>query len=489
MNINNLSPEQKYALEKFKRGENLFITGPGGTGKTTLIKYLIQYAESVKKPIKVCALTGCAAVLLNCNARTIHSWSGIRLARGSKDKIIESVLKNKRQTMNWKKVKILIVDEISMMSKKIFEILNEIGKAIRKSSEPFGGIQVIFTGDFFQLPPVGTMGEPETEEFCFESVEWSRTFKSENHIELETIFRQTDKLYIEILSEIRKGELSEKNIEVLEKYVKRKYDNTKIAEPTKLFPIRAKVDYVNSTMFDMLNEDEYQFEYSIKPDCKMFIDSGKPFTLEQTIKCDKMTNQEKDYEIETLVNNTPCEKYLSLKKGASVLCTVNIDVENSICNGSQGVILDIEEIGNNTIIRVKFSNGLIKVIEPYYWQSEEFPCIAIKQYPLILAWAMTIHKIQGATLDMAEIDIGQTIFEYGQTYVALSRIKTLDGLYLSAFNPYRIRTNPKVIEFYKTIPKVDYSNISEKEPIDFKEYELTEETFISNNKNIKIIKL
>lgn len=489
MNINNLSPEQKYALEKFKRGENLFITGAGGTGKTTLIKHLIEYADSVKKTIQVCALTGCAAVLLNCNARTIHSWSGIRLARGPKEKIIESVLKNKRQISNWKKVKILIIDEISMMSKKIFEILNDIGKMIRKSSQPFGGIQLIFTGDFFQLPPVGTMGEPETEEFCFESVEWSRTFKSENHIELETIFRQTDKPYIEILSEIRRGKLSEKNIEVLKKYVKREYDQTQIIQPTKLFPIRAKVDYVNAMMFHKLDEDEYQFEYTIKTDCRMFIDSGKPFTMEQILKCDKMTNQEKDYEIENLANNTPCEKFLTLKKGASVLCTVNLDIENSICNGSQGVILDIEEMGNKTVIRVKFSNGIVKTIEPYYWQSEEFPCIAIKQYPMILAWAMTIHKIQGATLDMAEIDIGQTIFEYGQTYVALSRIKSLDGLYLSAFHPDRIRTNPKVIEFYKTIPKVDYSKTPNK-TIDFKEYELMEETFIPTiTKNIKIIKL
>ena len=233
MNINNLSPEQKYALEKFKRGENLFITGAGGTGKTTLIKHFIEYAESVKKSIQVCALTGCAAVLLNCNARTIHSWSGIRLARGPKEKIIESVFKNKRQSRNWKKVKILIVDEVSMMSRKIFEVLDEIGKVIRHSSLPFGGIQVVFTGDFFQLPPVGTLGEPETEEFCFESAEWLRTFKSENHIELETIFRQTDKPYIEILSEIRRGQLSEKNIEVLKQYVKREYDQTTIIQPTK----------------------------------------------------------------------------------------------------------------------------------------------------------------------------------------------------------------------------------------------------------------
>ena len=155
-----------------------------------------------------------------------------------------------------------------------------------------------------------------------------------------------------------------------------------------------------------------------------------------------MTETEKTYEIENMLNNTPCERELKLKVGANVLCTVNIDMDNGICNGSQGKIIDIKEVGDKLVVIVRFTNGITRTIEPHFWQSDEFPCIAVGQYPLMLAWALTIHKIQGATLSMAEIDIGKSVFEYGQSYVALSRVKSLDGLYLSAFDPGCIRANP-----------------------------------------------
>ena len=495
MDINKLSIEQKYALEKFKRGENLFITGPGGTGKTTLIKNLIYYAKSNKKKIQVCALTGCAAVILNCNARTIHSWSGIKLARGEKTKIIDNILKSRKLLKEWKKLDILIVDEVSMMSQKIFELLNEIGKRSRLSTLAFGGIQVVFTGDFFQLPPVSNVDEPESENFCFESPSWYEVFKLENHIELQTVFRQNDKEYINILSEIRKGELTKENINILEKYVKRNWNHENpLIVPTKLFPTRIKADYINSLMFSKLDEDEYHFEYSIKTDCKLFIDSGKSFNIEQTLKCEKMTNEEIEYEINNLINNTCCEKLLKLKKGAFVLCRVNIDMENKICNGTQGVVTNIINNGDNTSIEVMFSNGIKKILEPYFWQSEEYPRIAIKQFPLCLAWALTIHKIQGATLSMAEIDIGNSIFEYGQTYVALSRIQSLDGLYLSEFDPTKIRANPKVKEFYKKIKPIHIEEIEtqlNRTENRFVQFELKEDEYIDKkiDNNIKIIKL
>jgi ATP-dependent DNA helicase PIF1 len=446
-----LSKEQEYALNKFKLGENLFITGAGGTGKTKLIRHLIMDANDRNKKIQVCALTGCASVLLNCNARTIHAWSGIRLAKGSQEQIVESVIKNKMAQKSWKKIQVLIIDEISMMSKKIFEILDTIGKVIRRNNEPFGGIQVVFTGDFFQLPPVGTYGEPDTAAFCFESPLWYRTFSPTNHIELVTIFRQNDPAYIDILSQIRKGTINEGSIEILKKYVKRQYKEG-TQQPTKLFPIRAKAEYVNSTMFDKLNEDEYQYESTVKTDCLTYLDTGKAIPVDILQKCARMTQKEREYEIEYLQNNIPCEKVMKLKKGSSVLCIANLDLENGVCNGSQGVVIDIiEKTKEPDIIVVRFENGVTKQMLPHSWQSEEYSMIAVKQYPLVLSWAMTIHKIQGATLTMAEMDIGESVFEYGQTYVSLSRIKSLDGLYLSAFNPAKIRANPRVIEFYETI--------------------------------------
>ena len=143
------------------------------------------------------------------------------------------------------------------------------------------------------------------------------------------------------------------------------------------------------------------------------------------------------------------------------MCIVNLDLENRICNGSQGVVIDIIESGTTITPVVKFTNGIIKHINIHYWQSEEYPTIAIGQYPLTLAWAMTIHKIQGATLSLAEMNLGQSIFEFGQTYVALSRIQSLDGLYLSEFHAGRIKAHPRVIEFYTTIE----DNEKTREPI------------------------
>ena len=487
-----LSKEQRIAYAKFVKGENIFITGPGGTGKTRLIKNFIEHINSISANHAVCAMTGCAAIILNCNAKTLHSWSGIKLAKGSKSDIINMVLRNKRVVQNWKRTKGIILDEVSMLSKKIFEIIEELARIIKGSSSPFGGMQVVFTGDFFQLPPVGTDGEPDTEKFCFESPTWNMVFKPQNQIELKTIFRQNDPLYINILTQIRTGDLDNENTKILHTYVNRKYDETAHngCVPTKLFPLRAKVDYYNSMMFSKLSETEYVFEVKKRADCLTMIDSGKAINAESLKKCARLSSQEIEYETTQLINNTSCLPILRLKKGSAVMCTVNLDMENGICNGSQGVIIDVIESNPHPIPIVKFSNGIIKKMAIHYWQSEDYPTIAIGQFPICLAWALTIHKIQGATLEMAEMDIGQSIFEYGQTYVALSRIKSLDGLYLSEFHPYKIKANPKVKEYYNALSQ----HVPDTEPITESSQAAVEEEYIEppappQNKNIKVVKL
>lgn len=461
MDLTKLSQEQLYSFEKFKKGENIFVTGPGGTGKTKLIQYFVSYAESINKNCQVCALTGCAALLLNCGARTIHSWSGIKLAKGDKENTISNVLSNRNVLKSWSKVDILIIDEVSMMSKKIFEILEEIARLSRRNSSPFGGIQVVFTGDFFQLPPVSTFNDVDTELFCFESPVWNKVFLLQNHIELKTMFRQTDPLYIQILLEIRRGSISEENKKILQNYVKREYkseDNAGII-PTKLFAVRNKVDYVNNAMFEKIKETPYNFDYEIKTDLISYIDSGKLFNSEISEKCRNMTLREKEREVEQIASTMPCAKNIILKKGAVVMCTYNIDVENGICNGSQGIITDIIDKAGKKIPVVKFYNGRVINMELHYWQSDDYPCIAIGQIPLCLAWALTIHKIQGTTMAMAEMDIGMSIFEYGQIYVALSRIQSLSGLYLLSFNPNKIKANQRVINFYNRIPAIEINKL------------------------------
>jgi ATP-dependent DNA helicase PIF1 len=437
-----LSNEQECAFQRFKNGENLFISGQAGTGKTFLIKRMVQYLQENGTKYHICAMTGTAALLLNCDATTLHSWAGIGLCNGDRTKIIKSALKKRKKIINWLYPKVLIIDEVSMMSLKVFEIIETIARKARLNNQPFGNIQIIFTGDFYQLPPVETFGEPDTKSFCFESPLWNTVFKRENHIELKTIFRQLDPIYKSILSEIRTGTISEENIKILEKCKENRLNNDCI--PTKIFPVRSKVDYINRLEFDKLKEQEFVFEFVVRKNCETYIETNTPVPKEILSSYCVLTEEEQNNELQQLILNSNYQQILRLKKGAVVMCIANIDIEQGICNGSQGIVIDILE---NTPV-IKFYNGIIRKIPPFYRQNEEYPNIAIGQIPLILAWAVTIHKTQGATLNMAEIDIGSSIFEYGQTYVALSRIKTLDGLYIKNFNPSKIKANDIVKRFY-----------------------------------------
>ena len=466
-----LSTEQKYAFAKFAQGRNVFVTGPGGTGKTRLIQFMAEYMNTLGKTYQVCALTGCAAVLLNCRAKTIHSWSGIRLGKGDSNDIVNRVVRNRCMAKNWRGIEVLIVDEVSMMSSKMFEILDQIGRAIRKNpGKPFGGIQLVFTGDFFQLPPIPDYDDPMSGQFCFQHPRWSATFKSADCIELCTFFRQTDPAYISILQEIRRGKITEASADLLEQRVNKKPSLPKDGiVPTKLFPIRSKVDFINDTMYSNLSGDERIYQISVKTNAKTHIDSGNTLTFEEMARCEELMPDQLSREVDMLISSLLTEKVVRLKIGAFVMCSANLDVDRGICNGSQGVIVDFvetilqEDLTQKTVIVpvVRFANGVTMRITPHPRQSEEYPCIVVSHIPLCLAWALTIHKIQGATLDMAEMDVGKTVFAEGQTYVALSRVKTLDGLYLSEFNPLKIKASPLVTEFYNSFPAISNSMMTE----------------------------
>ena len=208
-----LSKEQQHVYDKYKQGKNVFITGPGGSGKTEIIRKIYNDALSVKKCVQVCALTGCAAILLKCNAKTIHSWSGIGLGNGTVDQLIFKIKSNSYKKNCWRDVEILIIDEVSMMSLKLFDTLDAIGRAMKGNyALPFGGIQVIFSGDFYQLPPVGNSQDMDTCKFCFESVDWIKTFSMDCQVQLVKIFRQTDEVFASILNQIREGRIKNRNI-------------------------------------------------------------------------------------------------------------------------------------------------------------------------------------------------------------------------------------------------------------------------------------
>ena len=428
------SNEQSDALELYRQGKNVFMTGPGGTGKSFLIQKMVEHAQTIGKSCQVCALTGCAAVLLECNAKTIHSWSGIYMMNTTDEIILRRILNTQVLKQNWKLVEVLIVDEVSMMSKRMFELLNVVGQRMHGNKQPFGGIQVVFVGDFFQLPPI------EKDGFCFESKEWFQVFPKSQHIELKTFFRQSDPVYIDILMQVRKGTLSQSSIEVLETYVRES------TQPiTKVVPLRKQADCINQTMFDQLKTPVHAFEAVIRSDMNVYPD-GTKLDPRVVMAGASLSPHVVSQEIEKLVKHHHLNKILPLKKGAQVMCIRNVDLDHQICNGSQGIVVDI--LNDRPV--VLFSNGYKMTMEHCYFHSNTHPTVAIGQYPLTLAWAVTIHKIQGCSLSHAQIDVGDSIFEFGQTYVALSRVKTMDGLYLLNFQPNCIKSNPKVIQFYES---------------------------------------
>jgi ATP-dependent DNA helicase PIF1 len=435
-----LSPDQNAVFEKYLRGENVFMTGPGGTGKSRLIRHIVSHATANGTKVQVCALTGCAAVLLECNAKTVHSWSGIGMAKGDMESIVKNVCQNKFKKGNWTKIDILIIDEVSMMSLRLFEILQEVAQRARRSRALFGGLQVIFSGDFYQLPPVGDDEDKTTKQFCFESPTWPLVFK--NQMRLTTMFRQKDPTYCKVLNQIRVGRISRNSIALLQSHLGRPTPTDCAFKPTLLFPMRHQVDKINNDEMARLGDAESRV-YSVGESQDL------PMTKREREIRESFNPEFLVREAEILRNNILCDHRLELKVGAQVMCVANIDMEgkNPVCNGSQGIVVRFEK----DLPVVEFNSGAVRTMDYHDWVSEVVPGLGVRQIPLILAWAITIHKSQGATLEMAKIDIGNGIFECGQTYVALSRIKSLDGLYLQSFQPHKIRVRKIVNEYYSKI--------------------------------------
>jgi ATP-dependent DNA helicase PIF1 len=455
--MESFSDEQHLCFEKYLNNENVFITGPAGTGKSYLIKTIVSDAEKKEKKIKVCAMTGCAAILLQCKATTLHMFSGIGLANKDNASIIEELFTKKRHKLkNWRKLDILIIDEVSMMSLKILLLLDAIAKKIYKNDKPFGGLQVIFTGDFYQLSPVfNNEKEKEAAMYCFQHLIWNQIFPKENQIILQTIFRQNDKMILKILKYVRKGQITTNTIKALESRIFNKDKLNEIKKDkilTILSPIKREVDLINLNEYSNL-VSEVEKTYNVKYIDLNALENIKDINYDFN-KANELfqlyinSNQFIKQEYEFLANNILADNELKLKLGTHVMCIVNLNLhgELQIANGSQGIIVNFN---NENLPYVKFNNIENPIlITPYTWKSEHNKRVGVSQLPLIYAWAITIHKSQGITLENAIIDIGSNIFADGQTYVALSRVKSLEGLYLIKFDYRKIKCNPLVKRFY-----------------------------------------
>ena len=413
-----LNEEQEAVMNEIDKKHNVFITGPGGTGKSFLIKHIKRYLEEKSKVVAVTSLTGMVSLLIGEGARTIHSWSGIGIGNRSVDDYFNFIrVKNKKAREAWRRTDVLIIDEISMMSDELFEKLDMLGKLLRwENSKPFGGIQILCFGDFYQLPPINT-------KFVFESPLWNQTLDSV--VSLDTIYRQKDPSFQKMLNEVRSGEVSDETDELLKSRLNLDYSSEEI-QPTKIFSRRDMVDKINS---EGLNKIEGESRlYKIVTKGKVHNDSIKKA-------------------LERMDDSAQYEKELVLKVGAQVMLIANVNQELGLVNGRLGIVTDM----NALWVTVRFKCGYETKIDTHEWKLEDNENISRCQIPLILAYAITIHKCQGSTLDSAFIDIGSSIFEYGQAYVALSRVKSIDSLYLNSYSRKVIRAHPKVIEYYESL--------------------------------------
>lgn len=422
-----LTKEQQKSLQLFSEGNNVLVTGSGGTGKTHIIRKLRN--DFPNSNVQICAMTGCAAVLLECNACTLHSWAGIGLANTKKDEIVASIMKSRCKVQKWRDVDILIIDEVSMMSKKVFELLNAIGKSARNNSDFFGGIQVFFSGDFYQLPPIGGDNVDDSQ-YCFESNFFFDVFHKHHIIQLTTSFRQNDGAFFELLNEIRVGKITKHSCKYLRQCASENTETT----PMCLLPTRKQVDEYNQKALSKLDTLTFTHQKQLK--------------VPDVAQCGNrnLCKQEIEQEIKQIERQFSGADMLELKLGCKVLIIVNLS--NAIVNGTQGILTKYSTHGHPV---VQIGEGNEIEILPHKWQSSKCPKIYLEQYPLILAYALSIHRSQGMGLSEASIDIGANIFANGQTYVGLSRLRTLTGLQLLNFEPSKILVNQKVRSFYDKI--------------------------------------
>jgi ATP-dependent DNA helicase PIF1 len=429
-----LNSEQAAAFAAVQTGKNLFLTGPAGSGKSFLIRRIMEWSDSMRKTLAVTALTGCAALLLGNKAKTLHSWAGIGLGRGTVDALVTSINKNPHSKRRWKRTEILIIDEISMMTPELFEKLDAIGKRVRNSTRPWGGIQLILCGDYFQLPPVvkGISGETAgAGRFAFESPAWAASALTP--IVLNKIERQTDTNFQKLLNECRIGEPSPETITLLKSRQGLDWKSRAI-KPTLLFSRNADVDTINEKNIAALKKTLFTFDAeTVVARNPEYPDIPMP------------TGEELERIVAKLDNDANYAPHLELCVGAQVMLLVNKDIEAGLVNGSRGVIIDFNPDG---LPIVQFLRGDPTLISLNDYESNECPHVTRKQLPLRVAYAVTIHKSQGATLDCALVDIGASTFEYGQAYVALSRVRDLESLYIHNLVASKIKAHPAVVEFY-----------------------------------------
>ena len=405
-----LSPEQADALELLRSGENVFLTGGAGSGKSFLIRQFMR--ELDPKAMPILASTGAAAVLLG--GRTFHSFFGLGIMDGGPDATYERASKDKKLTTRLRNVEGVIIDEVSMIPGQALMIAEALAQKARESTLPWGGMRIITVGDFAQLPPVTMHGQ--IRDWSFTNNVWAQSgFQA---VMLSHNQRVQDNLFLDVLSDVRHGLVTPRVRDFLNEHI-REHDQDHPG--TRLFPRRLDADTFNQKKLAEIGEEEVIID-------SIYFGSEK--------------------HVEILMKTAPVPVKLTLKLGCRVMFLQN-DPQKRWVNGTRGVVTDIEA----DRITVRKDGGREVQVDKvsFALQDAEGNVMAqVIQFPLTLAYATTIHKSQGATLDDLWCDLSR-LWEPGHAYVALSRLRSSEGLHLIGWNPRSIIVDPKVLEFYKKL--------------------------------------
>lgn len=407
---------QSEALDVLKTGANVFLTGEPGAGKTHTLNAYITYLREHGIDVAVTASTGIAAT--HIGGMTIHAWSGIGIKDSLSPYDLEQIGTRERVAKRIAQTRVLVIDEISMLDARTFAMVDQVLRAVRRSRESFGGIQIVLVGDFFQLPPIGGRGEEV--QFAFSAPLWHELALMTCYLHEQ--FRQSDSSLTGLLASLRNGTVDESVYDVLESCKGTSFGSG--IEPTRLYTHNADVDRINDERLTRLEGAQRTFS----------MESRGARAL-----------------VEGLKKSCLSPENLELKIGAVVICTKN-NFEVGYVNGTLGRVVKYEDKTGSPVIET--FDGEKLVISPASWSVTEGDAVLaeVTQVPLRLAWAITVHKSQGMSLDAAEIDLSNA-FEYGQGYVALSRVRSLSGLLLRGCNQRALEVHPHVREYDQDFKK------------------------------------